>query len=192
MEKLFICYPPTLCPMAYLWVRSSRAWTVCHAFAKGYQFEKYVTDTVAFIQNQVGEPVYLIGHSLGGLVSIGVAAAMPDMVRAIALEDPPLYGFKGARLRARPFYKLFVGWRDLASTEGSVEEIADQLATLQPDMDAAERRFKARSLQLLDPDVLTMYVDGSATGTYEIDELLSKITCPTLFLPRGAYFRGSD
>ena len=150
--------------------------------AKGYQLENYVTDTVAFIQNQVEEPVYLLGHSLGGLVSIGVAAAIPDMVRAIVLEDPPVYGFKGARLKARPFYKLFVEWRDLASTEQSIEEIANQLATLQPDMDATERRFKARSLQLMDPDVLTMYVDGSATESYEMDELLQRVTCPTLFL----------
>ena len=164
--------------------------------AKGYQLEAYVEDTVAFLRNQVREPVYLVGHSLGGLVSIGVAAQAPDVVKALVLEDPPLYGFRGSRLQARPFYKLFTAWRDIARDGGSVEEMAAQLATVQPDLDAAERRFKARSLNLLDPDVLTMYVDGSATATYEMDELLPKVSCPALLLrgepPLGGAIEDED
>lgn len=42
-----------------------------------------------FWQTFIGEPVVLVGNSLGSLVSLTAAAAYPDMVRAIALLNLP-------------------------------------------------------------------------------------------------------
>jgi pimeloyl-ACP methyl ester carboxylesterase len=43
-----------------------------------------------FIREVAGEPVVLIGNSMGGLISALEAAAAPDVVRAAALVDPAL------------------------------------------------------------------------------------------------------
>jgi pimeloyl-ACP methyl ester carboxylesterase len=43
-----------------------------------------------FLTELVGEPVVLIGNSMGGLIAIHQAAAHPETVRALALVDPAL------------------------------------------------------------------------------------------------------
>lgn len=48
-----------------------------------------VLDAVAAVAAERDEPVVLIGHSLGASTAAGVAAAAPEIVRALVLEDPP-------------------------------------------------------------------------------------------------------
>lgn len=43
-----------------------------------------------FIRDVTGEPVILIGNSMGGLISILEAAAAPDVIRGCVLVDPAL------------------------------------------------------------------------------------------------------
>ena len=38
----------------------------------------------------IGEPVILIGHSNGGTIALGVAAKIPELLRAVVLLDPSL------------------------------------------------------------------------------------------------------
>ena len=56
-----------------------------------YTTEAYADDVRAFIQEVCKGPTLLAGHSLGGLVTVKVAATAPDLVTRIFLEDPPLY-----------------------------------------------------------------------------------------------------
>lgn len=46
-----------------------------------------LTDVVALL-DEMPEPVALVGHSLGGLLSLRAALARPERVRALVLEDP--------------------------------------------------------------------------------------------------------
>lgn len=55
-----------------------------------YQVIDYIRDMAAVVSQQFRKPVVLYGHSLGAMVAMGVAAAIPDRVKAIVLEDPPL------------------------------------------------------------------------------------------------------
>jgi pimeloyl-ACP methyl ester carboxylesterase len=43
-----------------------------------------------FIDSKAGGPVFLVGHSLGGLVSLMVACKRPDLVRGLVLLDSPI------------------------------------------------------------------------------------------------------
>jgi pimeloyl-ACP methyl ester carboxylesterase len=52
-----------------------------------------------FIENIVGEPVILSGHSSGGVIAAWVAANTPDNVRALLLEDPPLFEVTAAEMQ---------------------------------------------------------------------------------------------
>ena len=51
----------------------------------------YASHLVRFIEEVAGEPVVLVGHSLGGAVSMAVATSRPDLVRGLILVDsaPP-------------------------------------------------------------------------------------------------------
>jgi pimeloyl-ACP methyl ester carboxylesterase len=149
---------------------------------KGYRFEEYVSDTAEFLRRVVGEPAYIAGHSLGASVAIQLGAVAPELVRAIVLEDPPLYDYRGERLKMRPSYKVFVGWLSLARQQLPMAELESRLSELEPELDANALRLRAESLRLLDPDVLAMYIDGAATENYETDQYLPQIVCPVLLL----------
>ena len=54
-----------------------------------------VQQLVDFAQAQVqriGGPVYLVGHSLGGFLSVMAAARHPELARGVVLIDSPLIG----------------------------------------------------------------------------------------------------
>ena len=56
--------------------------------ADRYLMADYIADTVAFVRGVLTEPAVLIGSSLGGLIALGVGAAVPELVRAVVLLDP--------------------------------------------------------------------------------------------------------
>ncbi|WP_427891700.1 alpha/beta fold hydrolase [Kribbella sp. GL6] len=47
-------------------------------------------DLAAFIEQEIGEPVVVAGHSSGGQLAAWIAGHRPDLVRGVVLEDPPL------------------------------------------------------------------------------------------------------
>jgi pimeloyl-ACP methyl ester carboxylesterase len=83
-----------------------------------------ITALVARWLETFGEPVHLFGHSMGGLIAIGVAAERPDLVRSLvltsavgipfklnpiphvmALPKPPFGGPRIARLALPDFFR---------------------------------------------------------------------------------------
>ncbi|NIM45186.1 MAG: hypothetical protein GTO54_06065, partial [Nitrososphaeria archaeon] len=55
-----------------------------------YKLRHLVEDTVAFLDQIVGEPSILFGHSLGGWTSLWVADRIPELVKAIIYGDVSL------------------------------------------------------------------------------------------------------
>ena len=55
--------------------------------AERYDYDTLTAALVAFLEREVGEPVDLLGHSLGGRVVIPIAADRPDLVRSAILMD---------------------------------------------------------------------------------------------------------
>lgn len=47
-------------------------------------------ELIHFIDHEVGEPAYLVGHSLGGFVSLLAASRRPDLARGVVLLDSPI------------------------------------------------------------------------------------------------------
>ena len=147
-----------------------------------YRVTDYADDVVAFLRRQVGEPAVLVGHSLGAIVAITVAAEASEAVRAVVLEDPPLAGFRHQRLRDRPEYERFTTSRDLARSGRTVDELVAALRDLQPDQDAVALRARATQLSQLDPDVLTLVLEDRAKEGFDLDACLRRLTCPVLLL----------
>lgn len=56
----------------------------------GYRGVDYVRAITAFIEQCIEQPIVLLGFSTGALVTLGVAAAIPKLIRAIVVLDPPL------------------------------------------------------------------------------------------------------
>lgn len=57
-----------------------------------YGMGSYVADAVAAVEQGVGAPCVVVGHSLGGVTAAALAQQRPDLVRAVLLEDPAIFG----------------------------------------------------------------------------------------------------
>jgi len=144
----------------------------------GYRFADYARDQQAFLREVVREPVILIGHSLGGMNAIYIAAEMPELVRAVVLEDPPLYF---AERGMGVFETVFRGLRTLAGSGLPLDELAVQVAevTRAP---PAHARYHAECIAALDSRVLEQLLDRSAMTHWNTDALLARIICPALLM----------
>ena len=122
-----------------------------------------VQQLVDFTQAEVqkaGEPAFLVGHSLGGFLSVMAAARHPELARGVLLLDSPLLG----------------GWR--ATTLGMIKTtqmvgsvspgaISRRRRNTWPDAAAALEYFRhKKAFARWDPQVLQDYIDH---GTHDED-----------------------
>lgn len=153
-----------------------------HAADAAYRIEEYADDVVALLRQQIGAPTVLVGHSLGAIIATAVAARVPELLRAVVLEDPPLAAFRHQPLRERPEMASFTALRDLGRRGLVPAELQAALATMRPGSDPAALAGWARSIGSLDPEVLTLVVEDRAKEGYDQDRALGQIAAPTLLL----------
>ena len=146
-----------------------------------YRAVDYAADVVAFLRRRVGQPAVLVGHSLGAIVAIAVAADAPEAVRAVVLEDPPLGAFDDQDMADRPEQPGFTASRDLAASGLPREQLFAALAQREPGVDAAALGARTLSLSQMDPDVLTAILENRAREGYALAARLRRIACPVLF-----------
>jgi pimeloyl-ACP methyl ester carboxylesterase len=146
----------------------------------GYRLMQYAADVVAFLRRRVERPAVLVGHSLGAMISIAVAAEAPEAVRAVVLEDPPLAAFSDQRFAERAERPGFTAMRDLARARHPADRLFAALKELQPDVDAAALGGRVLTLGQMDPEVLTPILEDRAKEGYDLEALLRRIACPVL------------
>ena len=109
-------------------------------------------DFVQPIVEKTGEPAWLVGHSLGGFLSLMAAARKPQLARGVVLIDSPILG--GWRSTALGFAKTtqLVG----SLSPGAVSR---QRRNQWPSVEAAFEHFQhKKAFSKWDPRVLTDYV----------------------------------
>jgi len=161
----------------------------------GYRGVQYAQDVVAFLEHRVKAPVVLLGHSLGGMVGLWIAAHHPSLVRALIVGDSMLLSKHFEPDTMYPM--LFAGLRDFASKQCSVEDLADGLAKIKlkvpglnesvpigdlPGNDREHLMLWAGCVRQVDPDAFAMTLDGSSLQDWDGELLLSQVRCPTLLL----------
>jgi len=160
----------------------------------GYRGTEYSADVAQFLGERVKEPAVLLGHSLGGMVAMWIAAREPHLVKAIILGDNLLVK---TSLAGTYYTALFAGLRDLARKGGTIEEIAGGLAKIElqlpglnelipigdlPGNDQAFLMWWARCVKQVDPDTYAMSLDGTSVEGWDGESLLRNIACPTLLM----------
>jgi pimeloyl-ACP methyl ester carboxylesterase len=64
-------------------------------------------DLAAFIEAVIGESTFISGNSSGGLLTVWLAANRPGLVKAVVLEDPPLFSSEYPEIKNTIADKLF-------------------------------------------------------------------------------------
>ncbi|MGE0621581.1 MAG: alpha/beta fold hydrolase [Pseudomonadales bacterium] len=151
-----------------------------------YDAEAYAADVRHFIDEQIGEPVLLAGHSLGGVVAVQTGVTAPGLVRGLFLEDPPLYFVNDLN---ETYRALFEGTVLMASTLQAGSRSPDdwfEVMAAAPDpysgrpgietMGAEKIRQRIESIGLMKPKAMTDGLAGSLH--WNTDQVLAGIRCP--------------
>jgi pimeloyl-ACP methyl ester carboxylesterase len=148
-----------------------------------YRVIDYAQDIIRFLESKMGQPTVILGHSLGALVAIYVAANKPKLVRAIILIDPPLH-LRHTPLKNIPSgpYDTFTQILEIIRSSHSWQAIEKGLVKHFPEGNSEAYRARARVLSQLDPDALAMLLENHHMTGFETDALLPQIECPTLLL----------
>jgi pimeloyl-ACP methyl ester carboxylesterase len=157
-----------------------------------YRIIDFVPDTVAFIKQNIGIPCVLVGHSGGAVVSMGVAAQIPELVRALILLDPPIL-LREESIRSTSAYPYFVGVYAILTRQQTATEVFSEMI---PGIDQAGIRSLEDMVSQVDPEYVKTLLDDRAFEGLDLQAVLEKITCPILFLygeiERGAVVREKD
>lgn len=60
----------------------------------GYSIDILARDLISFIDTVIGTPVDLLGHSMGGAISINVTLLRPDLINSLILMDTSGWSFR--------------------------------------------------------------------------------------------------
>ena len=161
--------------------------------AASYLVQDYVSDAVRFLSEWKGEPLFLLGHSLGAMVAAAAAACVPERVAGVVLEDPPFHTM-GARISGSVWEAQFRGMQEVAKRGGGVEAMSEALAEVRlPNPGGAPVRlgdvrtrasleWSARCLAQMDPEVLTPVIGGRWLEGYDPGRIAAQIRCPVVLL----------
>ncbi|WP_108662282.1 alpha/beta fold hydrolase [Acuticoccus kandeliae] len=136
----------------------------------------------------------LYGHSLGGLVALATAARLPGRVRALVLEDAPLFEAMMPRLAETNFYRGFQGLKRLMTGRAAGYTRADwerEVAnwpsghrgqTMTDAFGEPGIRLRAGQLAAFDPRVLDALMDGHIADGYDAIALLRRVAIPVIYI----------
>ena len=146
----------------------------------GYHWRNYVLDQVQFIERVVESPMFVVGHSLGGAIAIGLNAERSDLVTAAVYEDPPL--FLHRRWQGNAFRDSFSAILGVLDTKPDIETVVAHLKDANPEMDDESCRERAKKLLAMDPDVFRSTLSGRARANYRTEDILARAASPGLLL----------
>lgn len=182
---------PHLAPRWHLRALSHRGHGTSARAPGAYRVADYVPDLVAAVR-AAGEPCALVGHSLGALVALGAAAAVPELVSGVALLDPPGPEFL-AHLDRTPYFAVWAALQRFAG-RADTSAVARELADLRlPDgaggtarygdtRDAANVRFVARCLRDVDPGVFDPPLRKRWLDGFDPIATARRVRCPALLV----------
>lgn len=191
--QAFVQVIPALTESYHLFALDFRGHGRSGRVKNSYRGEDFASDALALIDQVIGKPPIIFGHSLGGMVSLYLSAKHPGRVRAQALGDSIIFGtdFAGTVL-----VSMFTQVRDIVAANLGFEGLQRAIPEMClespifgrvafknfPGCDDAYLSAWAKSLSLLDPDVLTMTLSGESFRGWDAADFIKRIQCPTLLI----------
>ncbi|MBI1257650.1 MAG: alpha/beta fold hydrolase [Chloroflexi bacterium] len=160
-----------------------------------YHNADYARDVIALLKF-IGEPVVLVGHSLGAMTAIVTAAQYPEGVRDLVLLDPPLFTYPaGVRLHADSTH-----WFELVAAvmqdNPDFETVVARLREKMPEAGEQGARQTAEFVARVAAGTVETALRDELWQGVDLPAALQSIHCPTLLIhgdwDHGAAMRRQD
>jgi pimeloyl-ACP methyl ester carboxylesterase len=165
---------------------------------KGYLVRNYADAMVEWVDQFSVDSFALYGHSLGAMVALQVAAARPNRVSRVILEDPP-FDTMGQRMGQTIWMSHFTQVHLLRNDESFINtDRASQVAMLADiiltdpvsgkchrmgdQRDASSLRFMAACIMMMQPEVIAPVVEGRWLEGWSWHNAAAQVKQPTLVL----------
>jgi pimeloyl-ACP methyl ester carboxylesterase len=83
-----------------------------------YTFNQCGNDVAIFLREVVGRPAVVVGNSSGGVLAAWLAAKTPKHVRALVLEDPPLFRCDWPNIKGTKVFDTWLAFSRAAAAGG--------------------------------------------------------------------------
>ncbi len=150
----------------------------------GYRFGDFVPDTIAFVERFIGQPIVLVGFSTGAMVTLGVAARLPKLIRAIVLLDPPLRIRNSSIPTMEEAYEWFSWVNETLTSTRTIEEIVARCKERTPELQESDAQSEANMVHSIDPESVAYVLNERNFERFDLEQILPQVACPAL-LVRG-------
>ena len=148
----------------------------------GYRIVDFVPDTIAFIEQYIGQPALLLGFSMGALVTLGVAARLPKLVRGVVLLEPPLMTRDTGIKQATEPYTWFTWVMETLAPARTFEEVVARVQEREPELEEIDARNKAKRILSIDPESVACILNDRIFESFDLEQVLPQVTCPALLI----------
>lgn len=149
---------------------------------RGYHYSHYVSDLSAVINELEFERPIVLGHSLGGIISLFWAAKNPGVARGLIIEDSPLRS-------GEDFRDAFEGW--LYLNDLPENQLRAWYAERHPEMSEDMLDYRTHSMMATRREAITeLYAASLANDGLDSSDALANIHEPVLYL-HGSLDQGS-
>jgi len=148
--------------------------------ADRYSINRLTADLIAFVDAEVGGPVDLLGHSMGGSIALRFTLARPDLVRSLILMDTSGWSFVPSDPAVAELMGAFIASYDPSSGLPDTSALAGPEEALITAATTAEwQSVKQEMAAAFDPYALkALGAELFAGETQWIRDRLSEIACP--------------
>ena len=162
-----------------------------------YRVLEWTEDVAEFLQAVIGRPAHLLGHSLGGTLSIILAEEQPKLVSSVIVGDTSLNP-EHFRQHRTDLKQIFVAFQRILQANHPMERMIEALSDVEitlpgtgqkiriyDETDSLRLRYVAQGLRSVDPEIFTEFInwfegeDSSGDGSRWPDRL-AEISCPFL------------
>jgi len=149
-----------------------------------YEIAYSLNDTIGFIEETIGKPCHIFGHSNGGWIGLLLAASRPNLVSSLIIGDSALD--VDSLIEAGKSEKEKEGNRKFMDWAGKpVEDLVKVFSERYTDNPLSYIEMRALTFSQVDPEIYSDWVGGTLDkyfNGYNSRAVLEAIECPTLVL----------
>jgi pimeloyl-ACP methyl ester carboxylesterase len=144
-----------------------------------YSIDQLAADLIAAIDQHAGGPVDLLGHSMGGAISLRVTLARPDLVRSLILMDTSAWSFVPEDAAMAEMMREFLGAFDPAGGLPDLSALDGPETAMIAAATPAEWQAIADDLSAgFDPYAMKALGRDLFDDSVSVRDRLGEITCP--------------